>query len=58
MTQYDKGRIYPQSVPEFRHLQKADGTMEMQVRYINTMQGYTGKWMPVKTEKEEQKESA
>jgi hypothetical protein len=53
MTQYCQGRIYPQSVPEFRHLQKADGTMEMQVRYINAPMGYTSKWMPVKTEKEE-----
>jgi len=43
---------YPNSNPEFRMFQKADGTMEMQVRYINTMQGYTGKWMAVKTEKE------
>jgi hypothetical protein len=55
MTQYYQGRIYPQSVPEFRHLQKANGTMEMQVRYINSAMGYTGKWMPVKTEKEESK---
>ena len=36
MTEYCKGRIYPNSVPEFRHLQKQDGTMEMQVRYINS----------------------
>jgi len=52
MTTYCQGRIYPGSVPEFRHLQKADGTIEMQVRYINTMQGYTGKWMAVQMEKE------
>jgi len=52
MTEYYKGRIYPQSVPEFRHLQKADGTMEMQVRYINQVMSYTGKWMAVQTEKE------
>jgi hypothetical protein len=49
--------IYPNSVPEFRYLQKLDGTMEMQVRYINTMQGYTGKWVPVNTVKEETTES-
>lgn len=55
MTTYCQGRIYPQSVPEFRHLQKTDGTIEMQVRYINLPMGYTGKWMPVKTEKEESK---
>ena len=53
MTQYCQGRIYPNSVPEFRHLQKADGTMEMQVRYINSAMGYTGKWIAVKMEKEE-----
>jgi hypothetical protein len=53
MTEYCKGRIYPGSVPEFRHLQKADGTMEMQVRYINTTQGYTGKWVPVNTVQEQ-----
>jgi len=47
-----KPEIYPNSVPEFRYLQKLDETMEMQVRYINTAMGYTGKWMPVKTEKE------
>ena len=46
-------KIYPQSVPEFRMFQKQDGTIEMQVRYINSGMGYTGKWMPVKTEKEE-----
>jgi hypothetical protein len=44
--------IYPNSTPEFRMIHKADGTMAMQVRYINTPMGYTGKWMDVKTEKE------
>jgi hypothetical protein len=53
MTEYFNGRIYPQSVPEFRHLQKTDGTVEMQVRYLNAQMGYTGKWMPVKTEQEQ-----
>jgi hypothetical protein len=48
-------KIYPGSVPEFKMVQKSDGTMEMQVRYINTMQGYTGKWMPLQVEKEESK---
>lgn len=52
MTEYCKGRIYPNSVPEFRHLQKQDGTIEMQVRYINSQMGYCGKWMPINTEKE------
>jgi hypothetical protein len=54
MTEYCRGRIYPNSVPEFRHLQKADGTMEMQVRYRNDGMGYLGKWMPVKTEQEQE----
>jgi hypothetical protein len=44
--------IYPNSTPEFRMFQKADGTTAMQVRYINAPMGYTGKWMDVKTEKE------
>jgi hypothetical protein len=44
--------IYPNSSPEFRTLQKENGTMVMQVRYINAPVGYTGKWMDVKTEKE------
>lgn len=45
--------IYPNSTPEFRMFQKENGTMEMQVRYINDVMNYTGLWMPVKTEKEE-----
>jgi len=45
-------RIYPNSSPEFRMLQKEDGTMVMQVRYINVPLGYTGKWMNVQSEKE------
>ena len=44
--------IYPNSSPEFRMFQKADGTMEMQVRYLNAPMNYVGKWMPVQTEKE------
>jgi hypothetical protein len=44
--------IYPNSSPEFRMVQKEDGTMVMQVRYINAPMGYTGKWMDMKTEKE------
>jgi hypothetical protein len=45
-------KIYPNSSPEFRMVQKADGTMVMQVRYINAPMRYTGKWMDVKTETE------
>jgi len=44
--------IYPNSSPEFRTLQKADGTIEMQVRYINKPMNYTGLWMPVNTVQE------
>ena len=55
MTTYAQGRIYPNSVPEFRTLQKQDGTLEMQVRYRNDPMGYLGKWMPVQNEVEEVK---
>jgi hypothetical protein len=41
--------IYPGSVPEFRMLVKADGAKILQVRYINTVQGYTGKWQDIPT---------
>jgi len=59
MTEYCKGRIYPGAVPEFRMYQKADGTIEMQVRYINAPIGYMGKWMPVNIVQEQtNKESA
>ena len=34
---------------------KTDGTIAMQVRYINSFQGYTGKWMDVKMETENDK---
>ncbi len=54
--EYSKGRIYPNSVPEFRTLQKQDGTLEMQVRYRNDAMCYLSKWMPVQTEKEEPQE--
>lgn len=46
-------KIYPNSSPEFKMVQKPDGTMEMQVRYLNKSMNYVGHWMPVKTEKEE-----
>jgi hypothetical protein len=45
-------KIYPNSTPEFRMLHKADGTIAMQVRYINASVGYKGKWIDVKTETE------
>ena len=39
--------IYPGSVPEFRMLVKVEGTQVLQVRYINTTVGYTGKWQDI-----------
>jgi hypothetical protein len=39
--------IYPQSTPEFRILVKQDGTQELQVRYVNSTQGYIGKWQSI-----------
>ena len=36
--------IYPGSSPEFRILERKDGTKELQVRYVNETQGYKGKW--------------
>ena len=50
-------RPYPNSAPEFRMLQKNDGTIEMQVRYRNDGMGYLGKWLPVNTVQEEKSES-
>jgi hypothetical protein len=44
--------VYPNSTPEFRMVHKADGTMAMQVRYINKPMGYVGKWLDVKMETE------
>lgn len=39
--------IYPGSTPEFRVLVRADGSHVLQLRYINTTQGYTGKWQDI-----------
>lgn len=39
--------IYPGSTPEFRIFIKEDGTQELQLRYINSTHGYTGKWQNV-----------
>lgn len=44
--------IYPNSSPEFRIIEKEDGTTATQVRYINIPQGYTSKWTDIKMEKE------
>jgi hypothetical protein len=47
--------IYPRSSPEFRIYQKIDGTIEQHVRYINSAQGYVGKWMVVNRVEEKSK---
>lgn len=39
--------IYPGSTPEFRVLKKADGAQVLQLRYVNSAMGYTGKWQDV-----------
>jgi hypothetical protein len=39
--------MYPNSTPEFRIFVKQNGSEELQVRYINITQGYTGKWQVV-----------
>lgn len=44
--------IYSGSVSEFRVLVKADGAQVLQVRYINTPMGYTGKWQDIPTVQE------
>jgi hypothetical protein len=44
--------LYPNSTPEFRIFVKQDGTQELQIRYICSSQGYTGKWQPIKVEYE------
>jgi hypothetical protein len=46
--------IYPNSSPEFRILKTVNGDSLLQVRYINLAMGYTGKWMAVQTEREEE----
>jgi hypothetical protein len=44
---------YPGSVPEFRLLKKKDGTIVVQIRYINSAMGYTGAWQDVPVIEEE-----
>lgn len=47
--------IYPSSSPEFRMVEKPNGTFVMEVRYICSQVGYVGKWMEVKVEKQNDK---
>jgi hypothetical protein len=39
--------LYPNCTPEFRIVVMQDGVEELQVRYINMMQGYTSKWQKI-----------
>ena len=39
--------IYPNSVPEFRILRKADKTEILQVRYVNSIVKYASQWQDV-----------
>ena len=49
MSEY---QAYPGGTPEFRLVQKEDGTLMQQVRYVNGFVGYVGKWMNVPVVKE------
>jgi hypothetical protein len=44
--------VYPGSTVEFRIFVKQDGTQEFQLRYVNSVQSYTGKWQAVPVVKE------
>ena len=44
--------IYQNSTPEFRILIKKNGSQEFQIRYVNSMIGYKGKWQSIKIEYE------
>jgi hypothetical protein len=44
--------VYPGATTEFRIFVKQDGTQEFQLRYVNIVQGYTGKWQAVPVIKE------
>jgi hypothetical protein len=46
--------IYPGSSPEFRIVIDLDGSQLFQVRYVNSAQGYVGKWQNVPVEKIEE----
>lgn len=50
--------IYPGSTPEFRVFVKADGAQVLQVRYINTPMGYTGKWQDIPVVREDANSTA
>ena len=39
--------VYPGATPEFRILEKQDGTQIFQVRYINITAGYKSQWYDI-----------
>lgn len=45
--------LYPGSTPEFRVLEKLDGTQVFQVRYVNETQKYVSRWEEIPIVKEE-----
>lgn len=45
--------VYPGSTPEFRTLEKLDGTQVLQIRYVNETQKYVSRWQDIPTVKEE-----
>lgn len=45
--------IYPDSVPEFRILEKVEGQQVLQIRYICAPVGYTGQWQDIPIVKED-----
>lgn len=47
------GLRYPGATPEFRVLEKLNGTQVLQVRYINETQRYTSRWEEIPIVKEE-----
>jgi hypothetical protein len=44
---------YPGATPEFRILEKQNGTTVFQVRYVNETQKYTSRWEEIPVIKEE-----
>lgn len=39
--------LYPGATPEFRILEKKDGTRTLQVRYVNIAVGYRSMWYDI-----------
>lgn len=49
MSEY---QVYPNGTPEFRLVQKENGALVQQIRYVSSFVGYVGKWMDVPVVKE------